>query len=395
MTRVLFVSHTFPPPGESLANLGGMQRVAVDLSQRLDAHAEIELALHVSRTTWSLAVPRTVGFVCGLLSKLPAMVERRQIDVVLFSSVTSILPLAVIGSRLRRTGVRVAAIAHGLDVTAASWSYQALLRRALGHVDRVFPVSRATAETLVARGVERGRVKVLPNGIDVDRFAGACHRAGSEDLASDSDVAAPRSGARPQVLLSVGRLVERKGFAWFIEQVMPRLPAHVHYWIVGDGPARGVIDRTVRTHALEDRVRVLGRVSEAQLAAAYREADLFVMPNVPVEHDMEGFGVVMLEAGLSGLYTVASDLEGIRDVVCHGRNGALAPARDAEGFRRRILDELGDEARLTERSRGAAEYVRSTFAWDRVAQRYASELSELACVDGGNAHSEPRRPSAV
>src|SRR5690625_7613993 len=68
---------------------------------------------------------------------------------------------------------------------------------------------------------------------------------------------------------------------------------------------------------------MLGRLSEVDLSRLYRGADLFVMPNIPVEGDMEGFGVVMLEAGLSGLPVVASSLEGILDVVEEGNNGHL------------------------------------------------------------------------
>ena len=79
-------------------------------------------------------------------------------------------------------------------------------------------------------------------------------------------------------------------------------------------------------------MRVLGQVSEALLVTLFQGSDLFVMPNIPVAGDLEGFGVVMLEAGLCGLPIVAAELEGIRDVVREGENGVLVSPGDAVAF---------------------------------------------------------------
>jgi len=115
----------------------------------------------------------------------------------------------------------------------------------------------------------------------------------------------------------------------------------------------------------------------------YRGADLFVMPNVPApEGDMEGFGVVMLEAGLSGLPTVAARLEGIRDVIAEGENGHLVPPRDAEAFAaavRRYHDGARDPQTAGQR---AAVYVERTFGWPAVAGRYVKALAERELPGG-------------
>ncbi|MEE9386594.1 MAG: glycosyltransferase family 4 protein [Nannocystaceae bacterium] len=370
MVRVLFVSHTFPPADKPLANIGGMQRVAVDLSRYLAELPDIDLRLWACRGRGALAAVHTVQLELALLARLPERVRRERIDVVLFSSVTSIFPLGFNGRRVRASGASVAAIAHGLDVTADNVAYQWLLRRALGHVDRLFPVSRATGRTLVHLGVPQSKVHVLPNGIDLDRFG--TDKAAPEHLTRHE---APPSAP---VLVSVGRLVERKGFAWFVDYVMPKLPDNTQYWVVGEGPARPSISAAVERRGLSDRVQLLGRVSEAALAEVYRRGDLFVMPNVPVANDMEGFGVVMLEAGLSGLFSVASDLEGIADVICQDQNGQLVPARDADAFAQAITEILADREALAQRSRTAAAYVREKFAWDRVAREYARELHALS-----------------
>ena len=85
-----------------------------------------------------------------------------------------------------------------------------------------------------------------------------------------------------------------------------------------------------------DRVRRLGRISEEELIELYRRGQLFIMPNIVVPGDMEGFGIVMLEAGACGLPNLAADLEGIRDVIEDGVNGWFAPSEDANAFAARI-----------------------------------------------------------
>ncbi len=98
------------------------------------------------------------------------------------------------------------------------------------------------------------------------------------------------------------------------------------------------------------------------------------MPNIVVPGDMEGFGIVMLEAGACGLPTLAADLEGIRDVVEEGVNGWFAPSGDADAFVARITTLVGDPEALHSASQRTAEYVARTFRWDRTAERYLDAL---------------------
>jgi phosphatidylinositol alpha-1,6-mannosyltransferase len=125
----------------------------------------------------------------------------------------------------------------------------------------------------------------------------------------------------------------------------------------------------VRRHRLEERVRILGRVDEEFLATLYRGADIFVMPNVPVPGDMEGFGVVMLEAGLSGLPILAADLEGIRDVVHPGENGELLPARDAGVWVSAILRARSQGGSRAAAAARARHFTLAHFGWDSIANR--------------------------
>jgi len=100
------------------------------------------------------------------------------------------------------------------------------------------------------------------------------------------------------------------------------------------------------------------------------------MPNIVVPGDMEGFGIVMLEAGACGLPTLAADLEGIRDVIDEGVNGWFAPTGDANAFSARIESLLGDPDSLRAASERTAEYVTSKFRWDSTAERYLDAVRD-------------------
>lgn len=373
--RLLFVSHSFPPPGAPSENIGGMQRVATELSAAFAAHPDVMLETHLLETSWRWTHVRVVPYLLGLLWRIPRLVAEGRVEVVLFSSMVTAGVAPLLASWLRARGVRTAAIVHGRDVTLPLGLYQQLVPHVFAALDAVLPVSRATGEACLSRGLDAEKLYVVPNGIDVRRFAPleapATMRAA---MLADEGVDLPDDHL---LLLSVGRQVKRKGFAWFVDTVLPTLPENVHYWLAGEGPEAEAILAAARRHGLDGRVRLLGRVSDERLTRLYRGADLFVMPNIPVAGDMEGFGVVMLEAGLGGLPTVAARLEGIQDVITPGLNGHLLPSGDADAFRDAILSYHQSRDVLELAAHRAAEHVADTFSWTAVAERYVQVLRGL------------------
>ncbi len=343
----------------------------MDLHSELSEMEDLELHSLVLRSSWKYIVPKAIPFLTSMLFRVPRLVNTHQIDTVLFSSMTTALPAMRIASRLRQAGARVAAICHGLDVTEPNAAYQLGVRRTLRQLDAVLPVSRATGERCVERGMERTRVRVVPNGIHLPRFDAVWQRRQMERPVLEG------LPAGAFLCVSVGRQVRRKGFSWFIEQVMPSLPQNVHYWLAGDGPESANIAAAIERAGVGSRVKALGLVDEARLMELYCRADLFVMPNIAVPGDMEGFGVVMLEAGACGVPTLAADMEGIRDVVTDGQNGFFAPSEDASAFAERIQSLLGDPAHLQQVSQRAGALVRERFSWERVAQSYVEQLRLL------------------
>ncbi len=369
-----------------------MQRVAVDLYDAFRERDDVDLSGYMLRSTWRAIHWKAVPFLLGGIVRLPGMVRRLESDVVLFSSMVTASLAVPLRERLTRGGSRLAAIVHGLDVTTDVTVYQRFVPRVFDALDLVLPVSRATGEACLDRGLERNRMRVVPNGIRPDRFPALASKSDMrkelKEMLRDRSYPVPDSA---MLLCSVGRQVRRKGISWFVDNVMPRLPDDVHYWVAGQaGPDTEDIQAAIVRHGLGARVRLLGMIPEAHLLLLYRGSDLFLMPNVPVEGDMEGFGVVMLEAGVCGLPVVASRLEGIVDVIAEGRNGHFAEAGDPEGFARAIMAYYRKPEGLALASRRAHAYTAEKFGWDVTAEKYVEVLRELA-----NSNSVAARNSSI
>lgn len=373
--RLLFVSHSFPPPGLPEANLGGMQRAAVELHDQFSRHPAVELESVILRTSSRWSGIRTVPFLWSAYRNIKRLVERREVDAALFSSMVTGSLAVFLRRAFQTSGVPSLAIAHGDDVIHPTRAYQKLLPKVFNALDAVLPVSRATRGACLERGADESKVIVVPNGINPKRFVLDCKDAG----ASETDTVAIDGKPPPKdafLLCSVGRHVRRKGFGWFIAHVMPMLPPEVHYWLIGTGGETHRIRDIVNEKELGDRVRLLGRISDATLAAVYRRADLFVMPNIQVQGTMEGFGLVMLEAGLCRLPTIAARLEGIEDVIIDGRNGRLVESGNPQAFIDAIGHYVHDRDALATLNDGA-ESTALRCTWESVVAQHLRTIERL------------------
>jgi phosphatidylinositol alpha-1,6-mannosyltransferase len=274
--------------------------------------------------------------------------------------------LAPVGIFLKRTThAWISITIHGLDVTYGNEFFQRMIPRCIASMDAVICVSRSTRDACVQRGIPRQKCHVIPNGIDPAEFQ---LTSAEEAKISKLEAILPISFSGNKILLSVGRLVARKGIGWFVENVMPRLTGDYCYLVAGEGPEWAVIQAIVQRQGLGDRVFLLGRVPDTTRVRLYHAADVFIMPNIERRDDVEGFGIAAIEAGSCGLPVVASDLQGLRDAVLHGRTGYLVEAGNVAGFVDRITSmSLGkDTVRTT---------VNTQFNWTTIGKRYYEVLS--------------------
>lgn len=348
-----------------------MQSVSLQLMEAMEEMEEVELEILIQRTPWKNIGFSTTGFLFRLLYLIPSAVKRFRPDVILFSSMVT----AIVGPFLsRKVDIPMIAINHGQDVTLPLWIYQKYLPVVFRHLSGVISVSEATRRESIKRGMDPEKGIALPNGLDPARSvnlpaADVSRRVLAKQFGIDSDPARP-------LILTVGRQVKRKGHSWFIREVMPLLAEEVEYLIVGDGPEHGAIQQQIEDSGFGSRVFLTGRQPDEILQMAYSAANLFVMPNIPVEGDMEGFGIVLLEANQAGVPAVASDLEGIRDVITQGVNGYRVPYGDAEVFADKVKYVLSHERKSL--SVSAKEHVLEQFSWNRVVGEYVAFLQKVA-----------------
>jgi glycosyltransferase involved in cell wall biosynthesis len=329
---------------------------------RGNRHLPWWLPAAVARTVWRAAV-------------------RRRVDTVLLGD--AVVNTAV-GPLLRLARVPYATMVMGLDVTWGAPGYRTLIRAPLATAPRVVAISRATADAAVSRGARPGRTSVLRLAIAQPPPA-PTRAAARRDLVEWLGV---DPGA--YVVTTLGRLVPRKGMLWFAREVLPSLPDHVHYVVAGRGPD---LDALRDLAAARPRLHVIGPVDDARRETLLRGADLFVQPNVPVPGDMEGFGLVTLEAAVRDLPVLASALEGIQDVIADGATGRLLPPGDPAAWRDAVA---AAASRPEDTARAGRQYgatARDRFSLDRMGTDLLALLPGRALTSPGARPPTPPGPS--
>lgn len=278
--------------------------------------------------------------------------RRRRYDVV---QVHWPMPHALFGAVARATcGARLVTLWYGVELRWVQGSLpwlRWLVRWALNTSDQVVAISSYTAREI--RRVSDVPVRVIPYTVGVP------------------DAVPPSSTGRRDGdfhVLFVGRLVERKGVAELIEAVRRLSPAlGVRLDVIGDGPERTRLEALVREGGLGDRVALRGRVSAADLRAAYGGADVLALPSIlDSRSDTEGLGVVLLEAMSYGVPVIGSDIGGIPDIITDGRTGLLVPPGDPEALAGALQRLVGDRELRARLGAAGRALLGGAFAWRNV-----------------------------
>lgn len=257
---------------------------------------------------------------------------------------------------------------HGLDITYQNSLYRFFVLPFIRTANLLVCNSANTRRLCMEHGCSPEKSVVIPCGIQVDRFSGIDRVAARQRL-----VNLYRTDPDTMILLSVGRLVARKGVSWFVREVLPALPGAT-LLVAGDGPEREELERAA---AGVRNVRILGGVSDEILQELYHGSDAFVMPNIRMEGDAEGFGIVLLEAGLSGLFSVAADIDGIPEAVKEGRNGRLLESGNASLWIAAISLMSADRDGLRRMGDAAAVFVKTDCSSAARAQEYLAAWKTL------------------
>ncbi len=296
-----------------------------------------------SRSLWqSLLLHLTVDLPITLrvLRAALRLVRRENIDVLCVCELNSGTWMGVALRAL--VGIPFVTYIHAEEITTDS-SHRLFNRRRrhyLRWADALVAVSEFTRRQLVeGYGVAADQVTLIVNGVDVNHF-----NPGPKDPAL-----LRRYGLEhKKVLLTVGRLVERKGIDMTLRalpSILKRVPG-THYLIVGTGEYEPTLRALVEELHLSAHVTFTGRVPAADLVAHYRLCDLFVMPNRELpNHDTEGFGLVFLEANACGKAAIAGLAGGAVEAIRHGETGLSVDGTSAPAIADAIVELLTDDAR--------------------------------------------------
>lgn len=249
-------------------------------------------------------------------------------------------------------------LAYGNDFEAAQRRWHApFFNRLLARAHRLVTISHANARRFEELGLPSP--EILYPGTNPARFSPA-----------------PSSSKESPILLTVARLVPRKGIDTVL-QAMPALleqfPA-LQYWIVGDGPAKESLARQAQELDLLNAVRFLPNISDSDLPDIYRRAAIFVMPTRADYHagSIEGFGIVYLEASASGLPVVAARTGGAAEAVIENETGLLVPPDDPTALEQSIARLLGDPGLRRGMGRAGRRWVEREMNWDRAGSQFMS-----------------------
>ncbi|MFZ2299829.1 MAG: glycosyltransferase family 4 protein [Candidatus Moraniibacteriota bacterium] len=353
--RILFISRAYPPVQ------GGIENQNYELSVWLPKYAAMRtIANRKGKKFLPFFLPYAL---------LCALWNMRTYDVLLLGDGV----LGIVGWCVKRCYPEktVVSILHGLDLTFKSALYQSFwVKRYLPSLDMLIAVSEATRAAAIAKNIPEGKIIIIRNGVETEAFQGTYERTALEKLLGEN-----LDGT--YVLLTTGRLAKRKGAVWFIREVLPKLPASVIYVLAGTGPEEANIKAAIRETRTDTQVRMLGRVTDAVRNMLLNTADIFIQPNIRVQGDMEGFGIAVIEATACKRPVIASDLEGLKDAICHNESGILVEPENPEAFATAVRSLLGNESERRALGERAFRYTETHYHWNIIARLYIETLDRL------------------
>ncbi|MGW5383652.1 glycosyltransferase family 4 protein [Nocardia sp. NPDC003963] len=369
MARTLLVTNDFPPrPGgiqSYLQALAGQlppddlvvyaPRWRGDSHIRFDAKQPFQVVRHP--TTLMLPTP-------AVLRRARKVLRAEGCETVWFGAAA---PLALLSAPLRRAGAhRILASTHGHEV---GWSMLPGARQALrvigNNTDVVTYVSRYTRRRFAAAFGADAALEYLPPGVDTETFR--------PDPAARAELRKRYGlGDRPTVLC-LSRLVPRKGqdvLLIAMHRIKERVPGAVLV-IAGSGPYEDRLRGLSDALGLSDDVVFTGRVPADELAAHHTLADVFAMParTRGAGLDVEGLGIVYLEASASGVPVVAGTSGGAPETVLDGKTGRVVDGRRADHVADAIADILADRPAATEMGAAGRAFVERQWRWDTLGTR--------------------------
>ncbi len=341
---ILLITRNFPPI------IGGMEKLNLRMFEGLAQRFNTVLiapkgakpfAPQNTKVYESPSLNLPIFFLYAFFASIYLAIKLKPSVVMAGSGLTA--PFAYIASRFAKG--KAVVYVHGLDLIADSSVYQLIWLPFIRCCDAVIANSSNTKRLAVEKGVNQQCISIVFPGTDIPEL----NPINAENFRKNYLL-----GQCP-LLLSVGRITERKGLLPLIQHAFPRIHEKfpsTKLVIIGSEPTHALkqdkqnvtaeIKDYLKKNNLTDAVVFLGRCNDETLIAAYQAANVHVFPVLESADDVEGFGMVAIEAAANGLQTVAFDVGGVADAVKHGVTGCLVFAADYAGFSDSVIRVLNE-----------------------------------------------------
>ncbi len=205
-------------------------------------------------------------------------------------------------------------------------------------------------------GIERSKVRIVPNGVDIEKFKPMDNKAVRRQFGLGNEAC----------VLFVGSLIPRKGLGFLVEAAKKVVKDQhdTKFLIVGDGPLRNQLSDSLKSANLSSNFKFIGNLKEEMLPKVYNCADVFVLPSI-----QEGQGIVLLEAQASGKPVVAFDIGGVNETVQNKETGLLVNSGNANALADALLKLLTDKDLREKMGSNGQLFVSKNYTWELCSQK--------------------------
>ncbi len=379
--KVLFVTNDFPPQSGGIETfIAGLisqlprDSVVVHTSSQKNLNQQEKYDEDIFETLGAIVVrdrQRILLPTPGLQKRVLGTVHAHGIDTVIFGSS---VPLGLLAPSLRKHGVRkMVAITHGHEVW---WSrvpiFSAALRRVCSQVDAITFLGNFTKSAIsrAMRAPDRKKLIHLPPGVDTDFFTPG----------EKPEYLVERYNLKDKkIILCAGRLVQRKGQDVLIDalSILRERDENIHLLIVGAGNYEKELRMRVEKLNLNSFVTFTGRVGYHELPDHFRLADIFASPTRDRFGglEVEGLGIVYLEASASGIPVLAGNSGGAPDAVQDGRTGLVRDGRSVEIIAETLQELLENHNLRSEMGKEGREWMERDWSWRVIGGRFRALLN--------------------
>lgn len=380
--EILFISHKSPPA------TGGMEKQSYELINGTALYLKVHTLVYDHKEPLWIFFLKLNARIIKLLKANPDIQALHFNDGLLAS-------FATFHSGYEH--VKKTATLHGLDIVYPLSFFQKKIIPRFNSFDVIFAVSEATAKAALDRGIKAEIIQTIPNGVDTTPTI-------DQDNEHSIYQRYPTLQPEKKYFITLGRSVKRKGFSWLIQHVVPHLKGDFQLVMLGPYSSKktikdrvlSLLPKKLRSLSMlflgypsdqemlqkllpkqNPKVVHLGKVSHDDLQTLMKGSMAFLMPNIAVPGDMEGFGLVCLEASIAGSLVIASNLEGISSAIQHHKNGFLVPSKDDIAWRSVLQNVINETESFRALASPYTEYTRLNYSWDKMARAYSHAFIEI------------------